>query len=116
MEGWKLYKWSLRIKKKDDTTESFSVPKWISTQLLSIVDNSGVRRFVVEPSGREDGETDGLLVCSLLSLNTDEMLTQPNSAVAFHRLPIFLIILHVLCQKGSDSCHEDLVETRRRRA
>ena len=70
IEGWKLYKWSLSIVKDDDSIESFSVPKWISTQLLSIADNSGVKRFVVEPAEREDDKSDGLLVSAAPTVGT----------------------------------------------
>jgi hypothetical protein len=61
-EGWKLYKWSLSIEKEDSSKEFFSVAKWISTQLLAAAENSGIRRFVVEPSGQPNDRSDGLLL------------------------------------------------------
>ncbi|QDS68373.1 hypothetical protein FKW77_010740 [Venturia effusa] len=51
VSGWKIYKWSVRLR-KDSRSEprAFSVQKWISSLLLSSSENTGVRRFVVEPS------------------------------------------------------------------
>jgi len=61
-EGWKLYKWSVRVQKEDSVVESFSVPRWISTQLLAAVENSGVRRFVVESTAEPTSQASGMLV------------------------------------------------------
>jgi hypothetical protein len=83
IEGWKLYKWSISIVKEDALTESFTVPKWISTQLLAAVENSGVRRFVVEPSGRNDGKSDGLS----LWLFTDSLSFSSSYMFFFRRDP-----------------------------
>lgn len=60
--GCKLYKWSLQVKKENAKVESFPVSKWISTQILAAIENSGVRRFVVEPSTPATASPRGLLV------------------------------------------------------
>ncbi|KAF2435842.1 hypothetical protein EJ08DRAFT_580048 [Tothia fuscella] len=61
-DGWKLYKWSLQLRKEGGVVESFAVSKWISTQLLAAIENSGVRRFVVEPSTSQSQSSGGLLL------------------------------------------------------
>ncbi|KIW07652.1 uncharacterized protein PV09_01594 [Verruconis gallopava] len=61
-EGWKLYKWSLSISREDSSKQCFTNLKWISTQLLSAVENSGVRRFVVEPARSDKDGSNALLL------------------------------------------------------
>lgn len=51
VSGWKIYKWSIRLRKDGRSgPRAFPAQKWISSLLLSSSENTGVRRFVVEPS------------------------------------------------------------------
>ncbi|KAE9976655.1 hypothetical protein BLS_001938 [Venturia inaequalis] len=51
VSGLKIYKWGVQLRKDNlPSARSFSSQKWISSLLLSSSENTGVRRFVVEPS------------------------------------------------------------------
>ncbi|KAK7613335.1 ubiquitin-conjugating enzyme E2-binding protein [Phyllosticta paracitricarpa] len=46
--GFRLWKWSLSVVRKGrPSPQSYSPIKWISAQLLSLIDNQGVRKFTV---------------------------------------------------------------------
>ncbi|KAK8186336.1 ubiquitin-conjugating enzyme E2-binding protein [Phyllosticta citribraziliensis] len=63
--GFRLWKWSLSVTCKDaPSPKSYSPLKWVSAQLLSLIENQGVRKFTVVPDDElqaskadEDGES-----------------------------------------------------------
>ncbi|KAK8168456.1 HECT-like ubiquitin-conjugating enzyme-binding-domain-containing protein [Phyllosticta citrichinensis] len=63
--GFRLWKWSLAVTCKDTPSpKSYSPLKWVSAQLLSLIENQGVRKFTVFPDDEpqairfnEDGES-----------------------------------------------------------
>jgi hypothetical protein len=86
VSGWKLYKWSVQLRKDNDKgtveaedkdrntnppPQSFPAQKWMSFLLLSSSENTGVRRFIVEPTtpiSHTKSSTPALLVRLPLSL------------------------------------------------
>ncbi|KAF2088328.1 hypothetical protein K490DRAFT_65005 [Saccharata proteae CBS 121410] len=47
-EGWRLWKWSVAISSNGTPPVQYSTPKWISAQLLALIENQGVRKFVID--------------------------------------------------------------------
>ncbi|TLD25863.1 putative transporter [Venturia nashicola] len=66
ISGWRIYKWNVQLRKDNPPNpHAFSSQKWISSLLLSSSENTGVRRFVVEPSSpiaRSDTEPTSILL------------------------------------------------------
>ncbi|KAF2146594.1 uncharacterized protein K452DRAFT_348336 [Aplosporella prunicola CBS 121167] len=47
-EGWRLFKWSMAVTgQSSGVMKSYSMPKWISAQLLTLIENQGIRKFTV---------------------------------------------------------------------
>ena len=60
-EGWALDKSSLTVRQNAEHQQDFSPEKWISVQLLSLAERSGVRKVLVdcrEPRAHPDADAD----------------------------------------------------------
>ncbi|KAK8197221.1 HECT-like ubiquitin-conjugating enzyme-binding-domain-containing protein [Phyllosticta capitalensis] len=56
--GFRLWKWSLSVPRKESSVpQSYSPVKWVSAQLLSLIENQGVRKFTVIPDGGPEATT-----------------------------------------------------------
>lgn len=115
VSGWKIYKWSIRLR-KDAQSEprAFSAQKWIASLLLSSSENTGVRRFVVEPSS-PIAKSNTLPPSILVSLQfssprNSSQITQ--TALAFHTRSLLLLLLPTIFKniitKRPDTRHQSL--------
>ncbi|KAI9819501.1 MAG: hypothetical protein M1827_006949 [Pycnora praestabilis] len=59
--GYRIYKWSVAVRQdENDTSRQYPVQAFISAQLLALIDNQAVRRFVIH--NKEVGETGSALL------------------------------------------------------
>lgn len=80
-EQVKLYKWEIRLRKDSSMTwGEHPEQKFISAQLLSMIESQGVRRFVVHDTdtSREDQEDDSTGI--LVSVASDDHESNKDSA------------------------------------
>lgn len=69
LEGWKIYKSSLSIKASVNAQwESFAPEIFIASQLISLIESSAARKFVVH----SDEAMTGLLVSSITDITTKQ--------------------------------------------
>ena len=64
-EGYKIFKWATTIHPASSSSPPsppFSIQKWISARLLSLIENQAVRKFHVHVEGQDNGERDVLFV------------------------------------------------------
>lgn len=60
--GWRLWKWSLCVQSNDQSDgQSFPTKMFVSAQVLGLIENQAVRKFVVYDEDGEDGVA-GILV------------------------------------------------------
>ncbi|EON61953.1 hypothetical protein W97_01171 [Coniosporium apollinis CBS 100218] len=63
VEGFKLWKWAVALSFGDEPPKQYSIQKWVSAQLLALVENEGVRKFVVgDASAEADGSKERLML------------------------------------------------------
>ncbi|KAL2352205.1 ubiquitin-conjugating enzyme E2-binding protein [Cryomyces antarcticus] len=55
-EGWRIYKWAISVNTNcSRAPTSHDIAKWLSAQLLALIDNQGVRKFVVHDDEEREG-------------------------------------------------------------
>jgi hypothetical protein len=65
-EGWRIYKWGVAAEIGNQVQSSQSLERWISAQLLSMIENQGVRKFVVtDQADDSEASEKGYLVSGL---------------------------------------------------
>jgi hypothetical protein len=115
ISGWKIYKWSIRLQ-KDNQSEpfTFSSQKWISSLLLSSSENTGVRRFVVEPSSLmpKPGIYPPSILVSFHDLEPSSPPKLIHTALALHTRSLFFFLLSITITISTTqrphTCHQSL--------
>ncbi|KAJ9669333.1 hypothetical protein H2201_000685 [Coniosporium apollinis] len=69
-EGFKLWKWAVVLSFGGEPPKQYSIQKWVSAQLLSLIENEGVRKFVVSDAS---ADVDDCKECLMLWVFTPDL-------------------------------------------